>query len=123
MARHPFYPLLTYSLITPRIKKAFAVSPAPFIKDPKERPIAYPAHKDGYIFAYYKSLLEAPYENWLQFNGLDTAVTAFRRNVVNNITLAKEAFDFIKANPGYQIIATDVESFFDNINHKQLKSI
>ena len=123
VARHPFYPLLSYSLITPRIKKCPAGSPTPFVKEPKERPIAYPAHKDGYIFAYYRSLLEIPYEKWLTDNRLECSVTAFRRDVGNNITLSKTAFDFIKANPDCQIIVTDVESFFNNIKHEYLKAI
>ena len=123
VARHPFYPLLSYSLITPRIKKCPAGSPKPFVKEPKERVIAYPAHKDGYIFAYYRSLLEISYEKWLIDNRLERSVTAFRRGVGNNITLSRTAFDFVKANPDSQIIATDVESFFDNIQHEHLKAI
>ena len=123
IARHPFYPFLTYTLTTPRIRKSLPGSSKPFVKEPKERPIAYPAHKDGYIFAYYKTKLEGPYEAWLKSKGLDNAVTAFRRTGENNITLAKKAFDFIAANPGCQIIVTDIESFFDNVNHQQLKAI
>ena len=123
IARHPFYPFLTYTLTTPRIKKSPPGSSTPFVKQPKERRIAYPAHKDGYIFSYYKTKLEVPYEAWLKSKGLDNAVTAFRRTGENNITLSKKAFDFIAANPGCQIIVTDVESFFDNINHQQLKAI
>ena len=123
VARHPFYPLLSYSLITPRIKKYPAGSPKSFVKEPKERPIAYPAHKDGYIFAYYRFLLETPYENWLTDNRLEWSVTAFRRGVGNNITLSKTAFDFIKETPDCEIIATDVESFFDNIKHEHLKAV
>ena len=121
--RHAFYPFLSYTLTTPRIRKAPLGCSKPFVKEPKERPIAYPSHKDGYIFAYYKSKLEAAYEAWLMANGLGSAVTAFRRTGENNITLAKKAFNFIAANPGCKIVVTDVESFFDNIDHQQLKTI
>ncbi len=121
VSRHPFYPLLKYTLITPRIKKLPCGSAKKFIKEPKSRPIAYPAHKDGYIFSYYKSMLEVAYEEWLRENGLGEAVTAFRSIGENNMTLAKKAFDFIKASPGCHIVVTDVESFFDNLCHKQLK--
>ncbi len=123
VARHPFYPFLTYTLTTPRIRKSATRSSKRFVKEPKERPIAYPAHKDGYIFAYYKAKLEILYEAWLKSKGLDKVVTAFRRTGENNITLAKKAFDFITANPGCQIFVTDVESFFDNIDHQKLKAI
>ena len=121
--RHPFYPFLSCMLITPRIRRSPPGCSKRFINEPKKRNIAYPAHKDGYIFAYYKARLEAPYEGWLKVQGLDQAVTGFRRTGENNITLAKKAFDFIAANPDCQVIATDVESFFDNINHQQLKVI
>ena len=123
VVRHPFYPLLTYNLITPRIRKTPPGSGTPYTKEPKLRPIAYPAHKDGYIFSYYKSLLEVPYEDWLKSQGLGEAVTAFRSIGENNVTLAKKAFDFIRANPVCQIVVTDVESFFDNLNHDILKEI
>ena len=124
VAHHAFYPFLAYTLLTPRIKKAAPGSTKPFVKLPKERPISYPAHKDGYIFSYYKSKLEPLYEKWLYSNGLGQAVTAFRSSIrENNVTLAKQAFDFIKANPGCRIVATDVESFFNNINHETLKKI
>ncbi len=124
IARHPFYPLIQYTLTRPRIKKLPSENGRTFVKEPKLRTIAYPSHKDGYIFAYYKFLLENPYEAWLVEKGLNEAVTAFRSSIKeNNITLAKKAFDFIREHPGCEIIATDIESFFDNINHLKLKQI
>ncbi len=121
VARHSFYPLLGYTLTKPRIKRLPPGSPTRFIKDPKKRPIAYPAHMDGNIFSYYKSLLEKHYEDWLKANGLSDAVTAFRSINENNLTLSKKAFDFIAENPDCQIVVTDVESFYERINHKLLK--
>ena len=123
VVRHAFYPLLAYEIIAPRNRSLPPESARPFMRSPKHRPIAYPAHKDGYIFSYYKSLLEAPYEVWLDKNGLGEAVTAFRSIGENNVTLAKKAFDFIKANPVCKIIVTDVESFFDNLDPGVLKGI
>lgn len=130
VARHTFYPFLTYELITPKFRKDPQTKKV--IRDPitnkplnesKKRPIAYPSHKDGYIFSYYKSLIEPNYEQWLKSENLTESVTAFRSTGENNVTLAKKAFDFIKANPGCQMIATDVEKFFDTINHRELKGI
>ena len=121
VARHSFYPLLGYTLTKPRIKRLPPGSPTRFLKDPKKRPIAYPAHMDGNIFSYYKSLLENPYEDWLSVNGLSDAVTAFRSINENNLTLSKKAFDFIAEHPDCQIVVTDVESFYERIDHKLLK--
>ena len=123
IARHPFYPLVQYTITRPRIKKLETANGRTFVKDPKPRIIAYPSHKDGYIFAYYKSLLECPYEAWLNAEELNETVTAFRKINQNNITLAKKAFDFVKQHPGCEIIATDIEGFFDNINHAILKQV
>lgn len=125
---HAFHPLIAYKIVTPRTRKDPLTRKIP--KDPqtgrpikayKTRPIAYPSHKDGYIFSYYKSLLEEHYEQWLKENTLGESVTAFRRLKKNNITLAREAFDFVRANPTCKIIVTDVEGFFDSIDHQVLK--
>ena len=78
---------------------------------------------DGSIFSYYKSLLEAPYEDWLLENGLSDAVTAFRSIGENNLTLSKNAIDYIAAHPDCQIVVTDIESFYDNLDHKLLKQL
>ncbi len=119
--RHAFYPFLRYELITPRMKKPPAGSPLPFVRDDKHRPISYPAHKDGYIFSYYKAKLEPVYEAWLEKHRLKSVATAFRKTGENNVSLAKKAFEFIAALGDCEIYATDVESFFDNINHALLK--
>ena len=123
IARHPFYPLIQYSLTRPRIKKVETENGRALVKEPKTRTIAYPSHKGGYIFAYYKCLLEGPYEAWLNANALNETVTAFRSINQNNITLAKKAFDFVRLHPGCEIIATDIESFFDKIDHAILKQV
>ena len=78
---------------------------------------------DGNIFSYYKSLLEIPYEKWLKENGLNDAVTAFRSIGENNLTLSKKTIDFIAAQPDCQIVVTDIESFYENLDHKILKQV
>ena len=123
VASHAFYPLLSYSLVTPRMRPVLSGAGRPFLPDNKERPISYPAHKDGYIFAYYKACLEVPYKCWVSDHGLGEAVTAFRSTGENNISLAKKAFDKIKANPSHSVVVTDVESFFPNIDHSLLKEM
>ena len=54
---------------------------------------------------------------------LGDAVTAFRSTGENNVTLAKKSFDFIRANSSCKIVVTDIESFFDSLNHDLLKQI
>ena len=45
------------------------------------------------------------------------------KNRKNNITLAKEAFDFIKGHKGCQIFVSDIDSFFQKIDHRILRRI
>ena len=78
---------------------------------------------DGNIFSYYKSLLENHYEDWLSKNGLSETVTAFRSIKENNLTLSKKALDFIGAHPNCQIVVSDVEAFYENLDHKVLKQV
>lgn len=118
---HAFYPFIGYTLTTPRTRRD--AQTGQHYKEPKKRKIAYPAHQDGYIFSYYKFLLEIKYERWLKDNHLEASVTAFRKTGESTTTLAKKAFDFIRENPGCQVIATDVEGFFDHVDHRELKNI
>lgn len=123
VASHAFYPFLAYRLITPRMRKASPGSIGPFVKKYKERPISYPAHKDGYIFSYYKACLAKEYERWLAESGLGGSITAFRAIGENNITLARKAFEYIRTHPQYTVVVSDIESFFPNISHSLLKEV
>ena len=68
--------------------------------------------------------MEIPYEVWLLENGLSDAVTAFRSSIrENNLTLAKKAIDFIAAHPDCQIVVTDIEAFYEDLDHKLLKRV
>src|SRR5687767_2293401 len=51
VARHPFYPSITYNVTTQKIRK----KPGGGVElaKPKTRVIAYAAHKDSHIFAHY----------------------------------------------------------------------
>ena len=123
VASHAFYPFLTYDLVTPRMRKASSSAEPPFVREKKIRPISYPAHKDGYIFAYYKALLEKNYESWISGHGLSGSVTAFRAIGEDNISLAQRAFECVASNPNHSIVVSDVKSFFPNISHSLLKDI
>lgn len=121
VSSHSFWPLIVRNLssvskkndgITRKYKK-------------KSRPIAYAAHSDSHIFAYYaeelNQKLEQKYASDLQCNN---AVLAYRRfnPPKSNIHFALEAFTFIKKLGDCDVIALDVDGFFDNLDHKILKS-
>ena len=119
VASHAFYPFLTYDLIKPRMEWSDLLQR--YVPANKTRPISYPAHKDGYIFAYYKSCLQQQYEQWVLDEELGDSITAFRSMGENNITLAKKAFDYIASKPSSSVVVADVDSFFPSVDHALLK--
>ena len=76
----------------------------------KRRPIASPAHVDGYIFAYYAKVLGERYESALAVNELGHCVLAYRSGLGSNIEFAKAAFDEIRCRDECIALAFDLES-------------
>jgi hypothetical protein len=54
--------------------------------------------------------------------GIEDVPVAYRSDLgKNNIHLAKQAFDFIKAKPNAYVMIGDFTGFFDNLDHQYLK--
>lgn len=101
-----------------------------FRKKTKIRHISYASHFDSLIYSYYAQQLSKKYEIFLKNNNLGNNVIAYRsvpkepKGSKCNIDFAKEAFNFIKeqsVHTSLSVIVTDINSFFDNINHTLLK--
>ena len=121
IAKHSFYPLIRYSLITNRIKhKRDDAGKRVIIRDPKVRPISYPCHLDGLIYSYYKTILAPLYENVLGARNLKDSVTAFRKTRLNSFKLSHLAIEFIKAMGECDIVVTDITKYYQKIKHSQL---
>lgn len=105
--------------------------------DKKERDLFYASHLDSLIFSYYATLLSDKYESkikGIEFN-LDNVVNAYRSIPVNpddensvnkcNIDFANDVFKFIISyqQTEFAVIAFDISSFFDNLNHKLLREV
>jgi RNA-directed DNA polymerase len=88
----------------------------------KERPLRYCSHHDGYIHSYYAAQLAAKYEARIKAEKIDSAVIGYRQNVGTNVHMAKAAFDEISRRGNCVVIALDIESFFDSIDHRILKA-
>jgi RNA-directed DNA polymerase len=117
---HPFYPFILHTVTTQKIHKKAGGGVEK--KAPKDRPIAYAAHKDSHIFAHYSAILESHYEPMLVQRGLNDVVTAFRSlHGRCNIHFANEAFEFIRAQDSCAVIASDISDFFNQLNHRTLK--
>lgn len=94
----------------------------------KDRPIRYAARADAYIYSKYRHDLSIPYEKKLRDLGLQHSVIAYRRipredgdSGKCNIDFAKEAFEEIKAQGNCVVVALDISSFFDSLDHQLLK--
>ena len=112
-------PMLKCVLSVEKVKRTAGGS---LTTKPKDRPICYSTHKDAAIYAYYASLLNQDYEKALSSRKLSSVVTAFRHDAGKcNINFAKEAFDWIRAQGSCVALAFDIKSFFDNLDHRNLK--
>ena len=119
---HKFYPFILYTNRWTRFAKRGEDG------DVKKRPIRYASRGDAYIFAYYRYLLTQKYEAELSKNLLSKSVTAYRRicNVDGtgkcNIHFAHEAFEEIRKLKNCCVVALDISSFFESLDHSLLKS-
>ena len=96
-----------------------------------------PVILDSLIFSYYAKLLSEKYEIKLKSNeyNLNEVVNAYRSIPINpkdenssnkcNIDFANDIFKYILNYPEneFSVIAFDISSFFDNLNHKLLREI
>lgn len=110
-----FYPLLHYGQ---KIRKFRGGEKAAF----KIRDIYYAAHFDRYKYAFFAFELEKKYELWLKANGLDENIIAYRKIGLRNTNFAKQVFDHIKKLGKAYVFATDINKFFDTLNHSLLKA-
>jgi len=105
--------------------------------DEKKRELFYASHMDSLIFSYYAKLLSDSYEDKVkapEYN-LDEVVNAYRSIPVNpndknssnkcNIDFANDVFNYVHnyIETEFAVIAFDISSFFDNLNHKKLRKI
>ncbi|WP_343117233.1 antiviral reverse transcriptase Drt2 [Ostreiculturibacter nitratireducens] len=117
--KHSFLPLLHYTKSEKRYKKCPKTGVRTIVT--KDRPIKYASHRDACILSYYASemnkLLDAHYDA----TGLSESVLAYRALGRGNYDFSAEVLDFAKARAPVTILAFDVSSFFDNLDHSLLK--
>jgi Reverse transcriptase (RNA-dependent DNA polymerase) len=96
---------------------------------PKERPIRYAARRDSYILSYYRHLLSIRYEPLLHQFDLDDVVLAYRRIPDGqtgrgkcNIHFARDAFQKIIELGQCSVVALDISSYFESLDHALLKT-
>lgn len=117
IAERAFWPLIGFVDSKRRFRKEAGVA----VVSTKDRPLRYCSHIDGYIHSFYANNLISSYENFLAENDLEKFVIGYRRGLGTNIDLAKSAFDEIRRRESCCVIALDINSFFDSIDHIVLK--
>ena len=123
-----FYPLIQFSIKQARYRTKKILLGKKYIKiqdksksTEKCRIINYPAHKDGYIFAYYAKELSKLYENLLINLKINECIVAYRKGIGSNINIAHDAFRYIDNLKSCIVFTYDIKGFFDNLNHSFLK--
>lgn len=117
--RHSFVPLLHYTKSERRYKKCPKTGRRTITT--KDRPIKYASHRDACILSYYASemgkLLDAHYAAV----GLSDSVLAYRPLGCGNYDFSAEVLAFARKHAPVTILAFDISSFFDNLDHALLK--
>jgi hypothetical protein len=116
VAAHPWSPLIHYV----KTEKRYKVRERKTV--PKERPISFCSHRDSCILSKYSADLVDRLDTWYDSNSLDDTVIAYRALGRSNYHFAKKVEDFVRAHPSLTVMCFDVTGFFDNLDHKRLKS-
>lgn len=121
VAQHAFYPLIAYQIEAEKIRR----NPDTKLleRKSKTRPIKYPAHLDSHIYAYYAWMLGKQYEQEIEKRQLSKCILAFRPLGQSNIDFAHRAFSAIAKRSSCAVVALDITGFFDNLDHKRLKTM
>lgn len=119
VSRHAFWPVI----LNPQKSISIKSENGRRVWQTKIRPIVYAAHSDAHIYAYYAKFLGDLLEDrYAKLGG--EHVLAYRRfsPARCNVHFACEAFTEIADNEACDVIAIDVEGFFDALNHTHLKA-
>lgn len=127
---HPFLPLIRRSVWCHKTKTDSTTGK----KKWKERKLTYASHFDSLIFSYYADRLQDRYDQIIKEKDLDNVAVAYRKIQTEedknknkcNIHFAYDTFNFVKeklkTSKELAFISFDITGFFDNLDHKLLKS-
>lgn len=100
----------------------------------KKRELYYASHLDSLIYSYYAQQISKKYEEKLIDKKLGEVINAYRSIPLHsntgspnkcNIDFANDIFKNILSynEDSFVVIAFDIKSFFDNLNHQKLREI
>lgn len=119
VSRHAFSPLIHYTKTETRYKKCPKTRVRTITQ--KERPIKYAAHRDACILSYYAHQINQALDTRYEAMGISDNVIAYRALGRGNYDFAAEAMAYAQAEAPVVILAFDITSFFDTLDHGLLK--
>nr|WP_279347192.1 reverse transcriptase domain-containing protein [Govania unica] len=119
VSKHAFSPLIHYSKEETRYKKCPKTGTRTISQ--KERPIKYAAHRDACILSYYAHQINQALDARYKAVSISDNVIAYRALGQANYNFAAEAMAFAQAKAPVVILAFDITSFFDTLDHGLLK--
>jgi RNA-directed DNA polymerase len=119
VSRHIFSPLIHCNKYEKRYKKCPKTGEREI--SVKSRPIKYASHRDACILSYYAHQINQAIDLHYNSTGIGDSVIAYRALGQANYDFAAEAMAFAKAHAPVVILAFDVTSFFDRLDHGLLK--
>ena len=147
VAKHAFLPFIHRTARVKKFRKKYNTTTGKIefilvdgkktVRNPneKKRELFYASHLDSLIFSYYAYQLNKKYETKLSDFDLKDVVNAYRSIPVNpsdkdssnkcNIDFANDVFKYILGynQKEFSVIAFDISSFFDNLDHKLLRDV
>lgn len=147
VAKHAFLPFIHRTARVKKFRKKYNVTTGKIefilvngkktVRNPneKKRELFYASHLDSLIFSYYAHQLNENYEDKLKDFSLNDVVNAYRSVPIYpdkkdspnkcNIDFANDVFKYILDydQKEFSVIAFDISSFFDNLDHKLLRDV
>jgi len=150
IAKHSFLPFIHKTYSQRKFRKEYSEDSGVVIKskiknydiektlrkaDVKNREIYYAGHLDALVYSYYSQVLSGKYNQKLYELNLENSITAYRSIPINpekenssnkcNIDFANDIFKTIleSQDDNLVVMAFDISSFFDNLDHKILLEI
>ena len=117
--QHSFLPLLHYTKSEKRYKKCPKTGMRTITT--KDRPIKYASHRDACILSFYADEMNKLLDAYYDAAGLSDSVLAYRALGRGNYDFSAEVLAFAQNHAPVTILAFDVNSFFDNLDHTFLK--
>lgn len=116
VASHPFSPLIHY------FKEERRYKPLQHKTVPKKRPIMFASHRDACILSYYAWVLNQRLEQVYASTDIGSSVIAYRALGKGNYHFASDVYRHVRERAPVAVLAYDVKGFFDNLDHRLLKS-